>query len=125
VEVAGPGFLNITLSVEFLNSQLRSLLGDARVGRAPASKPKTVVLDYSAPNVAKELHVGNLRSTIIGDALARMYRFAGHNLVARNHLGDWGTPFGMLIEHLLDLGEDEAIASLSMVNSTRSTKGLA
>ena len=114
VEVAGPGFLNITLSVEFLNTQLRSLLGDPRVGRAPVSTPKTVVIDYSAPNVAKELHVGNLRSTIIGDALARMYRFAGHTLIARNHLGDWGTPFGMLIEHLLDLGEDEAIASLSI-----------
>jgi arginyl-tRNA synthetase len=114
VEVAGPGFLNITLSVEFLNNQLGALLGDARVGRAPARTPKTVVIDYSAPNVAKELHVGNLRSTIIGDALARMYRFAGHNLIARNHLGDWGTPFGMLIEHLLDLGEDEAIASLSI-----------
>jgi arginyl-tRNA synthetase len=114
VEVAGPGFLNITLSVEFLDTQLRSLLGDPRVGRAPVSTPKTVVIDYSAPNVAKELHVGNLRSTIIGDALARMYRFAGHTLIARNHLGDWGTPFGMLIEHLLDLGEDEAIASLSI-----------
>jgi arginyl-tRNA synthetase len=114
VDVAGPGFLNITLSGEFLNNQLRALLGDARVGRAPAGSPKTVVIDYSAPNVAKELHVGNLRSTIIGDALARMYRFAGHNLVARNHLGDWGTPFGMLIEHLLDLGEEEAIASLSI-----------
>jgi arginyl-tRNA synthetase len=114
VEVAGLGFLNITLSVEFLNNQLRALLGDARVGRAPTSSPETVVIDYSAPNVAKELHVGNLRSTIIGDALARMYRFAGHNLIARNHLGDWGTPFGMLIEHLLDLGEDEAIASLSI-----------
>jgi arginyl-tRNA synthetase len=114
VEVAGPGFLNLTLSVEFLNNQLRALLGDPRVGRAPASTPKTVVIDYSSPNVAKELHVGNLRSTIIGDALARMYRFAGHKLIARNHLGDWGTPFGMLIEHLLDLGEDEAIASLSM-----------
>ena len=114
VEVAGPGFLNLTLSVEFLNNQLRALLGDPRLGRAPASTPKTVVIDYSSPNVAKELHVGNLRSTIIGDALARMYRFAGHKLIARNHLGDWGTPFGMLIEHLLDLGEDEAIASLSM-----------
>jgi arginyl-tRNA synthetase len=114
VEVAGPGFLNLTLSVGFLNNQLRALLGDARVGRAPVSNPKTVVIDYSAPNVAKELHVGNLRSTIIGDALARMYRFAGHRLIARNHLGDWGTPFGMLIEHLLDLGEEEAISSLSI-----------
>ena len=114
VGVAGLGFLNLTLSPSLLDRQLRSLLGDARMGRALTSAPKTVVIDYSAPNVAKELHVGNLRSTIIGDALARMNRFAGHTVIARNHVGDWGTPFGMLIEHLLDLGEDEAIASLSM-----------
>src|ERR1019366_147968 len=84
------------------------------MGRASTATPKTVVIDYSSPNVARELHVGNLRSTIIGDALARMNRFAGNKVIARNHVGDWGTPFGMLIEHLLDLGEDEAIASLSI-----------
>lgn len=114
VEIAGPGFLNLTLSPELLNDQLRALLGDERLGRVTNARIKTVVIDYSAPNVAKELHVGNLRSTIIGDALARMNRFAGNVVIARNHIGDWGTPFGMLIEHLLDLGEDEAIASLSM-----------
>jgi arginyl-tRNA synthetase len=114
VDVAGPGFLNLTLSPQLLNDQLRALLGDSRLGRARSSVAKIVVIDYSAPNVAKELHVGNLRSTIIGDALARMNRFAGNTVIARNHVGDWGTPFGMLIEHLLDLGEDEAIASLSM-----------
>ena len=78
------------------------------------STPRRAVIDYSAPNVAKEMHVGHLRSTVIGDALARMYRFAGHEVIARNHVGDWGTPFGMLIEHLLDLGEDQAIATLSI-----------
>jgi arginyl-tRNA synthetase len=114
VEVAGPGFLNLTLSPELLDTQLRALLGDDRLGRAPAAEPQRVVIDYSSPNIARELHVGNLRSTVIGDALARMNRFAGHVVIARNHVGDWGTPFGMLIEHLLDLGEEEAIATLSL-----------
>jgi arginyl-tRNA synthetase len=113
VEVAGPGFMNLTLTTEFLNEQLRALLPDERLGIAQAT-PRRAVIDYSAPNVAKEMHVGHLRSTVIGDALARMYRFAGHEVLARNHVGDWGTPFGMLIEHLLDLGEDQAIATLSI-----------
>jgi arginyl-tRNA synthetase len=113
VEIAGPGFLNLTLEGSFLDSQLRTLLGDARMGVA-VRPAKNVVIDYSAPNVAKEMHVGHLRSTVIGDALARMNRFAGNRVIARNHVGDWGTPFGMLIEHLVDLGEDEAMASLSI-----------
>ncbi len=114
VEVAGPGFLNLTLTPGVFGRQLRGMLDDPRLGLPVTTTVKTVVIDYSAPNVAKEMHVGHLRSTVIGDALARMYRFAGHTVVARNHVGDWGTPFGMLIEHLLDLGEDEAIASLSI-----------
>ncbi|HEY5267331.1 MAG TPA: arginine--tRNA ligase [Acidimicrobiales bacterium] len=114
VEVAGPGFLNITLLPTFLNEKLRELALDPRLGLVETDSPHRVVIDYSAPNVAKEMHVGHLRSTVIGDALARMYRFAGHNVIARNHVGDWGTPFGMLIEHLLDLGEDQAVASLSI-----------
>jgi arginyl-tRNA synthetase len=114
VEIAGPGFLNLTLTASFLEAQLRGLLGDARMGVASAVHPKKVVIDYSAPNVAKEMHVGHLRSTVIGDALARMYRFAGHQVVARNHVGDWGTNFGMLIEHLIDMGEHAAMASLSI-----------
>jgi arginyl-tRNA synthetase len=114
VEVAGGGFLNLTLTTRFLDTQLRALLGDERLGLAPATDPLTVVLDYSSPNVAKEMHVGHLRSTVIGDALARLYRFAGHRVLARNHVGDWGTPFGMLIEHLVDLGEAQAVASLSI-----------
>ncbi|HVE95655.1 MAG TPA: arginine--tRNA ligase, partial [Pseudonocardiaceae bacterium] len=76
--------------------------------------PETVVVDYSAPNVAKEMHAGHLRSTIIGDAAVRLLEWLGHRVIRCNHLGDWGTPFGMLIEHLLDLGEDEAIHELSI-----------
>jgi arginyl-tRNA synthetase len=113
VEVAGPGFLNLTLTTPFLDQKLNELLSDDRLGIVEDAS-RRVAIDYSAPNVAKEMHVGHLRSTVIGDALARMYRFAGHQVIARNHVGDWGTPFGMLIEHLLDLGEDEAIATLSI-----------
>jgi len=105
--------LNLTLSPEFLAEQLTGLRDDDRLGIEAVTQTKTVVIDYSAPNVAKEMHVGNLRSTVIGDALARMYRFAGHHVVARNHVGDWGTPFAMLIEHLLDSGEgDDATLSI-------------
>ncbi len=113
VAVAGPGFLNLTLTPSFLDEQLRALVGDDRLGVAEIDG-RIAVIDYSAPNVAKEMHVGHLRSTVIGDSLARMYRFRGYQVIARNHVGDWGTPFGMLIEHLVDLGEDEAIASLSI-----------
>jgi len=114
VEVAGPGFLNITVTPQFLGTQLNSLVNDARMGVVAHAAPRTVVIDYSAPNVAKEMHVGHLRSTVIGDALARIYRFLGDTVIPRNHVGDWGTPFGMLIEHLIDLGENAAVASLSM-----------
>ena len=112
VEIAGPGFLNLTLSPEFLAEQLTGLRDDDRLGIEAVTQTKTVVIDYSAPNVAKEMHVGNLRSTVIGDALARSYRFAGHHVIARNHVGDWGTPFAMLIEHLLDTGEGESALSI-------------
>jgi len=114
VDVAGPGFLNITLLPAFLSEKLNELTLDPRLGLSATDDPRRVVLDYSSPNVAKEMHVGHLRSTVIGDALARMYRFAGHVVIARNHVGDWGTNFGLLIEHLLDLGEDRAMASLSI-----------
>jgi arginyl-tRNA synthetase len=114
IEVAGPGFLNITLSPAFLSEKLNEVAVDPRLGLAATATPLRVVIDYSAPNVAKEMHVGHLRTTVIGDALARMYRFIGHHVIARNHVGDWGTNFGMLIEHLLDLGEDQAVASLSI-----------
>ena len=112
-EIAGPGFINLTLTPDLLGRQLRALLTDERLGVSEVAG-RTAVIDYSAPNVAKEMHVGHLRSTVIGDALARLYRFKGYSVVARNHVGDWGTPFGMLIEHLLDLGEEEAVASLGI-----------
>lgn len=97
LEVAGPGFVNIKLKSEFLADQLTLLAKDARVGVSSASTPRTYVIDYSAPNVAKPMHVGHIRSTVIGDALARILRFLGHRVVSDNHLGDWGTQFGMII----------------------------
>ncbi len=114
VEVAGPGFVNLTVSKQFLADQLRPLLADDRAGLSRASAPQTVVVDYSAPNAAKEMHVGHVRSTIIGDALCRMLEVAGHHVIRQNHLGDWGTPFGMLIEHLRDVGEEKGAAQLSV-----------
>jgi arginyl-tRNA synthetase len=102
VEVSGPGFLNLTLRAEYLAGLLATMRADERLGVARAPAPQTIVVDYSSPNVAKEMHVGHLRSTIIGDALARLFEWQGHEVIRRNHVGDWGTPFGMLIEHLLD-----------------------
>jgi arginyl-tRNA synthetase len=117
-EVAGPGFLNLRLRAAWLSARTSELLGDPRLGVAAHEAPERVVVDYSAPNVAKEMHVGHLRSTIIGDALVRVLAFLGHDVVRQNHVGDWGTPFGMLIEHLLDLGEQEAAAELSVGDLT-------
>ena len=116
VEVSGPGFLNITVTSGALERALAGLASDPRRGIPRAANPETVVIDYSAPNVAKELHVGHLRSTIIGDCLARVLEAMGHRVVRQNHLGDWGTPFGMLIEHLVDLGADAADAPLTIAD---------
>ena len=114
LEIAGPGFVNVTFSTEFLAVALGVVAVDDRLGVAPATDVKTVVIDYSAPNVAKEMHVGHLRTTLIGDALVRMFGFLGHDVIRENHIGDWGTPFGMLIEHLVDLGEARAAEHLSL-----------
>ena len=95
--VAGPGFINIRLKKEYLEKQLNAIKKDARLGVAAASKVKNVVVDMSSPNIAKEMHVGHLRSTIIGESIARTYEFLGHNVLKLNHVGDWGTQFGMLI----------------------------
>jgi len=114
VEVSGPGFINLTFSREFLEAQLAEMAGDDRLGVAIAPVRKTVVVDYSHPNVAKEMHVGHLRTTVIGDALCRMLSFVGHDVRRQNHIGDWGTPFGMLIEHLIDLGEEQGAEELSV-----------
>ncbi|NUR30643.1 MAG: arginine--tRNA ligase, partial [Catenulispora sp.] len=103
VTLAGPGFVNVRLATGFLAAAAADLLGDARLG-VPRQVGERVIVDYSGPNVAKELHVGHLRSTVIGDATARTLEWLGHDVVRANHLGDWGTPFGLLIEHLLDQG---------------------
>jgi arginyl-tRNA synthetase len=113
-EIAGPGFINVTLQDAFLARALQETAGDAALGVTPSATTETVVMDYSAPNVAKEMHVGHLRSSIIGDALVRVLEFVGHRVIRQNHLGDWGTPFGMLIEHLLSVGEAEAANELSV-----------
>ena len=114
VEVAGPGFINVTFDEGFLREQLSALADDERLGVRSVGIPERVVVDYSAPNIAKEMHIGHLRTTVIGDALVRMLEFVGHTVLRENHVGDWGTPFGMLIEHLLDLGETEAASELSV-----------
>ncbi len=113
LEIAGPGFVNVTFAPEFLGEQLAEVASDDRLGIPAAADEKTVVVDYSAPNVAKEMHVGHLRSTVIGDSLVRMLEFLGHRVIRENHIGDWGRPFGMLIEHLLDIGEDVAAVGLT------------
>ena len=112
LEIAGPGFINVTFNDAFLLEQLRDLAVDEHLGVRPAVPSERVVVDYSAPNIAKEMHIGHLRTTVIGDALVRMLEFVGHTVIRENHIGDWGTPFGMLIEHLIDIGEssDEAAA---------------
>ena len=111
-EVSGPGFINLTLRDDWIAAQASQMLSDRRLGLALTASPQTVVVEYSSPNVAKEMHVGHLRTTIVGDAIARVLEFAGHRVIRDNHVGDWGTPFGMLIEHLLDVGEDSAEAAL-------------
>lgn len=103
VSIAGPGFINVRLSPDWLSKQLQAAGADDRMGIEPA-KPQTVIVDYSGPNVAKELHVGHIRSTIIGDAIVRVLSFLGHKVIRQNHIGDWGTQFGMLIAHLIDTG---------------------
>ena len=114
VDVSGPGFINLTLANDALGTLISTMAGQDRLGVAQAADPDTVIVDYSAPNVAKEMHVGHLRSTVIGDAAVRVLEWLGHRVIKANHLGDWGTPFGMLIEHLLDIGEVEAAHELSL-----------
>ncbi|EHM2238435.1 arginine--tRNA ligase [Salmonella enterica] len=99
VEIAGPGFINIFLEPAFLAEQVQQALASERLGVSQPTR-QTIVVDYSAPNVAKEMHVGHLRSTIIGDAAVRTLEFLGHHVIRANHVGDWGTQFGMLIAWL-------------------------
>lgn len=105
VEIAGPGFLNFRIRPECFAAAAADMLHDERLGVPKVENPRTIVIDFSAPNVAKPMHVGHIRSTIIGDALARIARFMGHNVITDNHIGDWGTQFGMILwgwKHLLD-----------------------
>ena len=113
VEIAGPGFINLTLSDAFLDRQLAVLVDDSRLGVGNVEPVQIVVVDYSGPNVAKEMHVGHLRSTVIGDAIARVLEFQGHQVIRQNHLGDWGTQFGMLIEHLVESLPPDSSADIS------------
>jgi arginyl-tRNA synthetase len=96
-DIAGPGFINFRISHSAWSKRMSSLLGDNRLGVELASPPQTIVVDFSAPNVAKPMHVGHIRSTIIGDSLSRIARFLGHEVITDNHIGDWGTQFGMII----------------------------
>jgi arginyl-tRNA synthetase len=114
VEVAGPGFINVTLDDGWVAQRLADAGADPSLGVERRVQAELVIVDYASPNVAKEMHVGHLRSTIIGDALCRMLAFVGDRVVGENHIGDWGTPFGMLIEHLVDLGEEAGAEALSV-----------
>ena len=112
-EVSGPGFINLTLRDDWIGGQATATLADPRVGVPLADPGLKVVVDYSSPNVVKEMHVGHLRTTVVGDAVVRVLEYLGHTVVRANHLGDWGTQFGMLIEYLLAVGEQTAREQLA------------
>jgi arginyl-tRNA synthetase len=114
-EIAGAGFINLTLKPEYVATQIHFLHNDSRLGIAKVKNPQNIVIDYSSPNIAKEMHVGHLRSTIIGDSLALMLEFMGHNVLRLNHLGDWGTQFGMLITYLKE-AYPEALITANALN---------
>lgn len=98
--VAGPGFINLTLKPTYLEAQLQKINTDSRLGIAPVKHPQKIIVDYPSPNIAKEMHVGHLRPAVIGDCISRILEFIGHDVVRLSHVGDWGTPFGMLIAYL-------------------------
>lgn len=108
--VAGPGFLNFRLTKDALGASLSALLSDYHLGVPRVAQPKRIVIDFSAPNVAKPMHVGHIRSTFLGDALARLARFVGHHVITDNHVGDWGTQFGMIIHGWKTRLNKEALA---------------
>ena len=108
-DIAGPGFINFRLKSEYIAQQITHRWLDKRLGISVVEKPETLVIDYSAPNIAKEMHVGHLRSTILGDALARIYCFLGHKIIADNHIGDWGTGFGMILYGYKREGDPEKL----------------
>lgn len=111
LEIAGPGFINFRIKPEFYAARLLAMLADDRLGVEKVQDPKTIVIDFSAPNVAKPMHVGHIRSTIIGDALSRVARFVGHNVITDNHIGDWGTQFGMILWGWKNILDEQALAA--------------
>jgi arginyl-tRNA synthetase len=113
IEIAGPGFINIHLHPQWLAKKLLVAVADKRLN-IQCEPPKTVVVDYSSPNLAKEMHVGHLRTTIIGDAVVKALEFMGHKVIRQNHMGDWGTQFGMLLAHLNDKLASEQIAETAL-----------
>ena len=125
VEIAGPGFINFFLDESWLARQVSAALADPQLGVPLTKHPKTVVIDYSSPNLAKEMHVGHLRSTIIGDAVARTLEFLGHKVIRQNHVGDWGTQFGMLLalmEQLRQAGREISMELSDLENFYRQAK---
>lgn len=114
LEIAGPGFLNIHLKNNWVTQHVEKALASEMMDIETTSAPQTVVIDYSAPNLAKEMHVGHLRSTIIGDAMARVLGFIGHKVIRQNHVGDWGTQFGMLLTYMGELQKDDSELSLQL-----------
>jgi arginyl-tRNA synthetase len=102
-EIAGPGFINLRLQTSYLEAQINTVKADSRLGIPKATTPQKQIVDFSSPNIAKEMHVGHLRSTIIGDCIARILEFSGHDVLRLNHVGDWGTQFGMLIAYLREV----------------------
>lgn len=127
LEIAGPGFINITFSPSFLSEKINFLLHDSRLGVELLEENKKIVVDFSSPNVAKEMHVGHLRSTIIGDCLARLFEFLGYEVLRLNHVGDWGTSLGMLIAYLKEekpevLTGDQAANLTDLMNWYRLSK---
>ena len=112
-EVAGPGFINLRLRADFLAQSLSHALHSGHLGIRKTEQPQTVVIDYSSPNLAKEMHVGHLRSSIIGDSISRVLEFMGNTVVRQNHVGDWGTQFGMLVAYLVEQQKDNAAFELA------------
>ena len=107
-EVAGPGFINLRLNAAFLAQNIEAALLDGHLNVRQTAEPQTVVIDYSSPNLAKEMHVGHLRSSIIGDSLNRVLSYLGHKVIAQNHVGDWGTQFGMLVAYMVAQQQENA-----------------
>jgi arginyl-tRNA synthetase len=114
-DIAGPGFINLKLKTAYLEAQLNAIQSDSRLGIPTAKTPQREIVDFSSPNIAKEMHVGHLRSTIIGDSIARILEFLGHDVLRLNHVGDWGTQFGMLIAYLREV-YPEALTTANALN---------